>query len=204
MSTRANQHSIDLELLVRPWLFVHQHAAFFLQEWCEYRYLLVLESGAWTTKHHQLLACGFVLFNPPITYPGFFLRALTPGVDYVELAANNFCEDMLGVHETSSYRLLRPLQQALHPLAVDVPPAAALPLQIRWRRWRQSLLRSNHRGGLQPVELLAPMFQCRRTAQNDFQPPRYLRAKGSGGSIRPEDAMVWLRRTLALGSAAGG
>ena len=36
------------------------------------------------------------MFTPPITYPDFFLRALTPGVEYVELAAGDSCLDLLG------------------------------------------------------------------------------------------------------------
>ena len=70
------------------------------QEWCQYRYLLYLESGAWATKYKELLACGGVVFSPPVTYPDFFLRALTPGVDYIELAAKDSCIDMLGAPAT--------------------------------------------------------------------------------------------------------
>ena len=66
------------------------------QDWCRYRYLLYLESGAWATKYRHLLACGGVFLSPPITHPDFFLRALTPGVDFVELAAKDSCLDMLG------------------------------------------------------------------------------------------------------------
>ena len=67
-----------------------------MQDWCQYRYLLYLESGAWATKFRHLLACGGVFFSPPIVFPDFFLRALTPGVNYVELAAKDPCLDMLG------------------------------------------------------------------------------------------------------------
>ena len=77
-----------------------------LQDWCQYRYLLYLESGAWATKYRHLLACGAVFLSPPITYPDFFMRALTPGVNFVELAAKDSCLDMLGASRRPGCRFL--------------------------------------------------------------------------------------------------
>ncbi len=78
-----------------------------MQEWCQFRYLLYLESGAWATKYRHLLACGAVFLSPPIAHPDFFLRALTPGVDFVELAPKDSCLDMLGASRLHNSSLLR-------------------------------------------------------------------------------------------------
>lgn len=66
------------------------------QKWCQYRYLLYLESGAYASKYTELLACGGMFFSPPIAHPDFFMRALQPGIDYMELAPQDSCLDMLG------------------------------------------------------------------------------------------------------------
>lgn len=63
------------------------------QSYCRHRYLPYLESHAYSSKYKQLLACGSVMIAPRIDYPDFFLRALVPGVHYVELNSTNLCED---------------------------------------------------------------------------------------------------------------
>ena len=43
-------------------------------------------------------------------------------------------------------------------------------------------------GGLSVTDLLAPLFSHSRTAQGQFQPPRFLRTKRDGNAARQEDA----------------
>ena len=68
-------------------------ACLHLQTYCRHRYLPYLESHSYSSKYKQLLACGSVMIAPRIDYPDFFLRALEPGVHYVELNSSNLCED---------------------------------------------------------------------------------------------------------------
>ena len=63
------------------------------QEYCAHRYLPYLESHAYSSKYKQLLACGSVMVAPRIDYPDFFLRALRPGIHYVQLNSSDLCED---------------------------------------------------------------------------------------------------------------
>ena len=40
------------------------------------------------------------MIAPHIDYPDFFLRALVPGVHYVELNSSNLCEDTVSARST--------------------------------------------------------------------------------------------------------
>lgn len=62
---------------------------------CLCRYPMYIESDAWVTNLKQKLACGSILVSNHMEYYEWFTRGLQPGVHYVEVDADDICEDTL-------------------------------------------------------------------------------------------------------------
>ena len=107
------------------------------QTWCKHRYLPYLESQAYSSKYKQLLACGSVMVAPRIDYPDFFIRALVPGVHYVETSPDDdtICEDMIGeAHSPALPQTLTPLCGPCASRAVEYRrlPLAPRHVSVSW------------------------------------------------------------------------
>ena len=59
------------------------------------RYVVYLESMAWSTNGRHKFSCGSVVISNKMGYYEFFTRALKPGVHYVEVDPNNLCDDLV-------------------------------------------------------------------------------------------------------------
>ncbi len=59
------------------------------------RYVLYLESMAWSTNGRHKFSCGSVIISNKMGYYEFFTRALQPGVHYVEVDPDNLCDDLV-------------------------------------------------------------------------------------------------------------
>ena len=86
-----------------------------MQTYCRHRYLPYLESHAYSSKYKQLLACGSVMIAPRIDYPDFFLRALVPGVHYIQLNTSNLCEDTVSALSTLTIHPVPSNLSSWHP-----------------------------------------------------------------------------------------
>lgn len=60
-----------------------------------YRYVVYLESLAWSTNGRHKFSCGSVVISNKMGYYEFFTRALKPGVHYVEVDPDNLCDDIV-------------------------------------------------------------------------------------------------------------
>lgn len=59
------------------------------------RYVVYLESMAWSTNGRHKFSCGSVIISNKMGYYEFFTRALQPGVHYVEVDPDNLCDDLV-------------------------------------------------------------------------------------------------------------
>lgn len=59
------------------------------------RYVVYLESMAWSTNGRHKFSCGSVVISNKMGYYEFFTRELKPGVHYVEVDPNNLCDDLV-------------------------------------------------------------------------------------------------------------
>lgn len=59
------------------------------------RYVVYLESMAWSTNGRHKFSCGSVVISNKMGYYEFFTRALKPGVHYVDLDPTNLCDDLV-------------------------------------------------------------------------------------------------------------
>lgn len=62
---------------------------------CRFRYVVYLESMAWSTNGRHKFSCGSVIISNKMGYYEFFTRALQPGVHYVEVDPHNLCDDLV-------------------------------------------------------------------------------------------------------------
>lgn len=63
--------------------------------WLLCRYVVYLESLAWSTNGRHKFSCGSVVISNKMGYYEFFTRALKPGVHYVEVDPDNLCDDII-------------------------------------------------------------------------------------------------------------
>ena len=59
------------------------------------RYVVYLESMAWSTNGRHKFSCGSVVMSNKMGYYEFFTRELKPGVHYVEVDPNDLCDDLV-------------------------------------------------------------------------------------------------------------
>ncbi|KAL3133656.1 hypothetical protein ABBQ32_008167 [Trebouxia sp. C0010 RCD-2024] len=62
---------------------------------CRFRYVVYLESMAWSTNGRHKFSCGSVVISNKMGYYEFFTRELKPGVHFVEVDPNNLCDDLV-------------------------------------------------------------------------------------------------------------
>lgn len=85
------------------------------------RYVVYLESLAWSTNGRHKFSCGCVVISNKMGYYEFFTRALKPGVHYVEVDPDNLCDDI--VHKVSNDELHASVRNTAQ---VSLPPPDAI------------------------------------------------------------------------------